>query len=188
MIFAKTCLLWGREGAKNTFFHRRSLFIVISFCFDLFFFAARISFLPCAFVSTATSRCSPSPESLSRNVLTCYHFVLVNVLLLSYSSPTPHHHPLKDDSSLVRKVTATRGVATFSTIWRPGWLSFPHILKFARMTSTHWPHQHFELLSLLPHPSNALFSTSGKVIKPNICRDLWAGYEEGRESAILAVY
>ena len=64
VIFAKICLLWGREGAKNTSFHCRSLFIVISFCFDLFFFAARISFLPCAFVSTATSHCSPSPVSL----------------------------------------------------------------------------------------------------------------------------
>ena len=48
------CLIWGREGEKNTSFHSRSLFIVISFCFDLFFFVARISF-PCAFVATATS-------------------------------------------------------------------------------------------------------------------------------------
>ena len=65
VIFAKICLLWGREGAKNSSFHTRSLFIVTSFCFDLFFVAARISFLPCSFVSTATSHCSPSPESLS---------------------------------------------------------------------------------------------------------------------------
>ena len=43
----------------------------------------------------------------------------------------------------------TRGIASFSTGCRPGWLSFPHILKIARMTSTHWPHQHFELLSFL---------------------------------------
>ena len=43
----------------------------------------------------------------------------------------------------------TRGIASFSTSCRPGWLSFPHILKIARMTSTHRPHQHFELLSFL---------------------------------------
>ena len=35
-----------------------------------------------------------------------------------------------------------RGIAIFSTSCRPGWLSFPHILKIAPMTSTHWPHQH----------------------------------------------
>ena len=58
-----------------------------------------------------------------------------------------------------------RGVARFSTSCRPGWLSFPHILKNAHVTSTHWPHQHFELLSFLAHPNNALFNTSGRVIK-----------------------
>ena len=41
------------------------------------------------------------------------------------------------------------------TCGRPGWLSFPHILKTARITSTHWPHQHFELLNFLAHPDNA---------------------------------
>ena len=93
VIFAKICLLWGRGGAKTTSFHSRSLFIVISFCFDLVFFAARISFLPCAFVATATSHCSPSTESLSWNVLTCNNFVFVNVHWLSYSRlPTPTHH------------------------------------------------------------------------------------------------
>ena len=65
VIFAKICLLWGREGAKNSSFHTRSLFIVTSYCYDLFLVAARISFPPCSFVSTATSHCSPSPESLS---------------------------------------------------------------------------------------------------------------------------
>ena len=34
-----------------------------------------------------------------------------------------------------------RGVASFSTLCRPGWLSFSHILKIARRTITHWPHQ-----------------------------------------------
>ena len=58
-----------------------------------------------------------------------------------------------------------RGVARFSTSCRPGWLSFPHILKNAHVTSTHRPHQHFELLSFLAHPNNALFNTSGRVIK-----------------------
>ena len=58
-----------------------------------------------------------------------------------------------------------RGVARFSTSCRPGWLSFPHILKNAHVTSTHWPHQHFELLSFLAHPNNALFNTSGRVIE-----------------------
>ena len=47
-----------------------------------------------------------------------------------------------------------RGIASFFTSCRPGWLSFPHILKIARMTSLHWPHQHFELLSFLAHPNN----------------------------------
>ena len=42
-----------------------------------------------------------------------------------------------------------RGVASFLTNCRPGWLSFPHILKIAHMTSTYWPHQHFELLRFL---------------------------------------
>ena len=36
--------------------------------------------------------------------------------------------------------------------------SFPHILKIAHMTSTDWPHQHFELLSFLAYPNNTLFS------------------------------
>ena len=44
------------------------------------------------------------------------------------------------------------------------------ILKTARMTSTHWPHQHFELLSFLAHLNNAWFIKSGRVIKPKICR------------------
>ena len=34
-------------------------------------------------------------------------------------------------------VIRTMGVASFSTSCRPGLLSFPHILKIARMTSTH---------------------------------------------------
>ena len=38
-----------------------------------------------------------------------------------------------------------RGEASFSTRCRPGWQSFPNILKIAHMTSMHWPHQHFEL-------------------------------------------
>ena len=42
---------------------------------------------------------------------------------------------------------------TRQTSCRPGWLSFPHILKIAWMT--HWPQQHLELLSFLPHPNNA---------------------------------
>ena len=48
-----------------------------------------------------------------------------------------------------------RGVASFSTSCRPGWLSLPHILKIARMISTHWLQRHFELFSFLAHPSNA---------------------------------
>ena len=48
-----------------------------------------------------------------------------------------------------------RGVASFSTSCRPGWLSLPHILKIARMISTHWLQWHFELFSFLAHPSNA---------------------------------
>ena len=34
-----------------------------------------------------------------------------------------------------------------------GRLSFPHILKIARMTSMHWPHLHFELLRFLVYPT-----------------------------------
>ena len=33
-----------------------------------------------------------------------------------------------------------RGIASFSTCCRPGGFSLTHILKNARMTSTHWPH------------------------------------------------
>ena len=58
------------------------------------------------------------------------------------------------------------------------------ILLIARMTSTHWPHKHFEqLLSSLAHANNAGFIKSGRVIKPKICRPgstgLWAGYAPG---------
>ena len=48
--------------------------------------------------------------------------------------------------NLNRTSLTFRDVASFLASCRPGWLSFPHILKIARMTSTHWPHQHFELL------------------------------------------
>ena len=58
------------------------------------------------------------------------------------------------------------------------------ILLITRMTSTHWPHKHFELLlSFLAHANNAGFIKSGRVIKPKICRPgstgLWAGYAPG---------
>ena len=44
------------------------------------------------------------------------------------------------------------------------------ILLISRMTSTHWPHKHFELLlSFLAHANNAGFIKSGRVIKPKIC-------------------
>ena len=49
-------------------------------------------------------------------------------------------------------------VACFSTDCAPGCLSFVHVLKIARMTSTHWPHQHFELLI------NKLFSSPQQCI------------------------
>ena len=49
-----------------------------------------------------------------------------------------------------------RDVASFSTSRRPGWLSFPHILKIARMTSTHWRHQHFELLCFFSSPQQLI--------------------------------
>ena len=48
-----------------------------------------------------------------------------------------------------------RGVASLSNSRRPGGLSCTHIVKIARMTSTHGPHQHYELLSFLAHPNNA---------------------------------
>ena len=62
-----------------------------------------------------------------------------------------------------------QGRANFSTSSRPGWLSFPIILKIARMTSKQRPHQHFELLNFLDHPNNVLFITKGWMIKPKIC-------------------
>ena len=73
-----------------------------------------------------------------------------------------NQHPLR--------VHATLGVASFSTNCRPGWISFAHVLKIARMASTHWPHQHFVLFSFLPLPNNTSFITSARVIKPKICR------------------
>ena len=49
----------------------------------------------------------------------------------------------------------TRGIASFSTGSRPGWLSFPHILKIACMTKyMHWPHQLFKLLIFLAQPDS----------------------------------
>ena len=48
-------------------------------------------------------------------------------------------------SAIWSQIIPVRGVASFSTSSRPGWLSLPHILKIARMTSPHWPRQHFEL-------------------------------------------
>ena len=44
--------------------------------------------------------------------------------------------PTEDDPRCY-VVIRTMGVASFSTSCRPGLLSFPHILKIARMTSTH---------------------------------------------------
>ena len=48
---------------------------------------------------------------------------------------------------------ASTGVASFSISTRPGWLSFPHILKIARMINPRCAPQHFELLSFLAHPT-----------------------------------
>ena len=49
----------------------------------------------------------------------------------------------------------TRGIASFSTGCKPGWLSFPHILKIACMTKyMHWPHQLFKLLIFLAQPDS----------------------------------
>ena len=55
------------------------------------------------------------------------------------------------------------GVASFSTSCRPGWLSFPHILKIARMTSTHWPHQRS-----FSSTQQRIISYKPGVIKPKI--------------------
>ena len=68
---------------------------------------------------------------------------------------------LKSGSSIIDRHTLalilpgqlTRSVAFVYTSCRPVWLSFSHILKMARMTSRHWPQQHFELLSFLAHPT-----------------------------------
>ena len=48
---------------------------------------------------------------------------------------------------------ASTGVASFSISSRPGWLSFPHILKVSRMINPPFAPQHFELLSFLAHPT-----------------------------------
>ena len=48
---------------------------------------------------------------------------------------------------------ASTGVASFSISSRPGWLSFPHILKVSRMINPRCAPQHFELLSFLAHPT-----------------------------------
>ena len=70
-----------------------------------------------------------------------------------------------------------RGVASFSTSCRPGWLSFPHILKIVRMTSTHWSHQHL----LTPTTYNFLQAvewSNQEFVGPGP-RCLWAGYAPG---------
>ena len=50
-----------------------------------------------------------------------------------------------------------RGIASFSTSCRTGWLSFPLILEIVRMNHAHWPQQHFEPIIFLAHPNNAWF-------------------------------
>ena len=61
--------------------------------------------------------------------------------------------------------------------FRGVWLSFPYILKIACMTSTHWPDQHFHLLSFLAHPNNEQVAEWSN---QNFCRPgptgLWDGY------------
>ena len=63
-----------------------------------------------------------------------------------------------------------RGIASFLTSCKPGWLSFSHILKIARMISTHWPHQHFQLKDFSSPQKCIMFITHGRVMKPKICR------------------
>ena len=57
------------------------------------------------------------------------------------------------------------------------------------MTSTDWAHQHF---SFLGHPNSAYFITSGRVIKPNICRcgpiGLWAGYAPAYVNVFISLF
>ena len=48
------------------------------------------------------------------------------------------------------------GLSQLFDYFRPGWLSFPHILKTARMTSTHWPRQHFWALKLFSSPQQRI--------------------------------
>jgi len=87
----------------------------------------------------------PSRHSCQRHSFTCLSsfWMSVRVLFKCQCFLTSH------------KQTLPRGVASFLTCCRPGWISFSHTLKIARMTMTHWPHQHFELLSFLAHPNNA---------------------------------
>ena len=59
-----------------------------------------------------------------------------NFFRLVNSRPTPYSFILISVKSL-----AARGIASFLNSCKPGWLVFPHILKIARITITHWPHQ-----------------------------------------------
>ena len=103
-------------------------------------------------------------KNLPKNVMHVQRFCLLIKRIASALSWL-----LKLASSITRQNNLFfRGIVSFSTSCMPRWLSFPHILKTACMTSTHWPHQHFHLLSFLAHPNNAQIITSGKVIKPKI--------------------
>ena len=64
-----------------------------------------------------------------------------------------------------------RRVTSFSSSCRPGWLSLPHILKIACMTRTHWPYQHFGLLSIIL--LQGVEWSKQKFVSPT---GLWTGY------------
>ena len=99
--FFKICFPAGEGKGKSTFF------IVVSFCCDLFFFEfAATIFVSVIFLFLQPVLMVPLRQrvSLSRNILTCNHFILVNVIWPYYSIP-----PFKTNaSSHVRNVTATR--------------------------------------------------------------------------------
>ena len=121
------------------------------------------------------------PEEKPHKMLMAFQrLVDFNFFRVDTSRPTLYSFILISVKSL-----ATRGIVSFSNSCKPDWLSFPHILKIARIHD--WAQQHFEVLSFSAHLNNPQFITSGRVIKRKICRPrptgLWAGYAPGYNPA-----
>ena len=93
-------------------------------------------------------------ENQIMNLLCCYSTATIHAFInTSPASPAKAFIGHLNFIHLLHEWVLVRGLASFSTSCRPGWLSLLHILKIAHVTSTHWPHQHFELLAFRHTPT-----------------------------------